>query len=161
MITALVCDYRRVTLPPTARENPTWLGEAAAKKWPEWVVQLTAGTDREGHHYMLDTTDGTISRYCAGGLFEYPPTYPPDDARGWRDRECVPETTTLREWLDEWRLEYRQMTVLTLPPDPFYGSYDPLFSDLQAEPDSYHFYEMEVGNCVFDSLTVFLFLPSC
>ena len=144
MITALACDYRRVSLSPTVREKPGWLFNAADKQWPAWVVQLTAGTDREGHHYMLDTTDGTISRYCAGGRFEYRPTYAPDDARGWRDRECDPETVTLREWLEEWRLEYRQMTTLTVPPDPLYGSPDPYFGELQAEPGSYHFEEMQV-----------------
>ena len=110
-------------------------------------MQLTAGTDRKGSHYMLDTTDGTISRYCAGGGFEYPPTYALDDPRGWRDRECDPETVTLREWLEEWRGRYREMTTLAVPPPNSFGgdSTDPLFGDLQAEPGSYHFEEMKVG----------------
>jgi hypothetical protein len=158
MITALACDYRRVTLSPTAREKPGWLFDAADKQWPAWVVQLTAGTDREGHHYMLDTTDGTISRYCAGSRFEYPPTYALDDARSCRDRECDPETVTLREWLEEWRVKYRQMTTLAVPPDPLYGSPDPCFGDLQAEPGSYNFEEMEVSRYIFDLLgTLFAF----
>ncbi|KAH6710830.1 hypothetical protein BKA61DRAFT_737735 [Leptodontidium sp. MPI-SDFR-AT-0119] len=144
MITALACDYRRVAMSPTAREKPGWLFDAADKQWPAWVVQLTAGTDREGSHYMLDTTDGTVTRYCAGGRFEYPPTYAPDDARSWRDRECNPETVTLRDWLKQWREMYRQMTVLTVPADPFsYGSVDPCFGALEAEPGSYCFEQID------------------
>lgn len=141
---------------PTAREKPGWLFDAADKQWPAWVVQLTAGTDREGSHYMLDTTDGTVTRYCAGGRFEYPPTYAPDDARSWRDRECNPETVTLRDWLKQWREMYRQMTVLTVPADPFsYGSVDPCFGALEAEPGSYCFEQIDVSQFTFDSLQFF------
>ncbi|PVH71883.1 hypothetical protein DL98DRAFT_577142 [Cadophora sp. DSE1049] len=150
MITALACDYRQVTMSPTAREKPGWLFDAADKQWPAWVVQLTAGTDREGAHYMLDTTDGTISRYCAGGRFEYPPTYVSEDVRSWRDRECDPETVTLREWLEQWREKYRQMVVVTVPPDTLtYGSVDPYFGALEAAPCSYCFEEVDTVRKIY------------
>ncbi|PMD62109.1 uncharacterized protein K444DRAFT_662217 [Hyaloscypha bicolor E] len=146
MITAMVCDYRRVTLSPTAREKPLWMYQVAEKQWPAWVVQLTSGTDREDHRYMLDTTDGTITMHCTGGHFEYPPTYEPDDPRGWRDRECYPETVTLKDWLEKWREEYRQTTVLAVPEDSIYdgyGSWDLFFGGLEDKPGSYNFEEMD------------------
>ena len=117
MIAAMAYDYWQVTVSPTAREKPSWIFDAADKQRPAWVIQLTAGTDREGSHHMVNTTDGTISRYYAGGRFEYSPTYVSEDARSCRDRECDPETVSLREWLKQWREQYRQITVVTLPPD--------------------------------------------
>jgi hypothetical protein len=147
MITALVCDYRCVTLSPNAREKPGWLYNAAEKQWPAWTVQLTDGTDREGHQYILDTTDGTISRSCCGGQGPYPPTYPADDVRSWRDRHTDPETVTLKEWLDHWKKEYLEMTVLTVPPD--YGGYDSpdaFFGKLDVIPGDYNYEKMSVSH---------------
>ncbi|KAG4418113.1 hypothetical protein IFR04_008774 [Cadophora malorum] len=145
MIVAMACDYRQVIVSPIAREKPGWMFDAADKQWPAWVIQLTAGTDLEGSHYMPDTTDGNISRHCVGGRFDYPPTYVSEDARSWRDRECDPETVSLREWLEQWREQYLQMTVVTLPPDVLsYGSVDPFFGALEAAPSSYYFEEVDV-----------------
>jgi hypothetical protein len=108
-------------------------------------VQLTAGTDREGHHYILDTTDGTISRYCCTSHGQYPPTYPDDDPRSWRDRYTDPETVTLKEWLKHWKEEYLKMTVLTIPADySGYGSPDTKIGQSDAKPDSYNYVEMHV-----------------
>jgi hypothetical protein len=147
MVTALVCDYRWVTASPSARGTPGWLWHAAEKQWPAWTVQLTDGTDREGHAYILDTTDGTISRHCITSHGKYPPTYPADDPRSWRDRYTDPETLTLREWLKYWKDEYRMMTSLTIPPDyEGYGSPDTKFGKLDAEPDDYNFEEMDVSH---------------
>jgi hypothetical protein len=146
MTTALVCDYRRVTLSPDAREKPGWLYNAAGTQWPAWTVQLTDGTDREGHQYILDTTDGTISRNCYGDQGPYPPTYPADDPRSWRDRCTDPETVTLEEWLEHWKRGYCEMTVLTTPPDyGGYGSPDPVFGKSDAKPDDYNYEEMTVS----------------
>ena len=158
MISAMACDYRRVTLSPTAREKPLWMYDVAEKQWPAWVVQLTSGTDREGHRYMLDTTDGTITMYCTGGHFQYPLTYKPGDPRGWRDRECYPETVTLKDWLEKWREEYRQTTTLAVPEDSIYdgyGSRDPFFGGLEDKPGSYQFEEMDVSRLsdLFDSIS--------
>jgi hypothetical protein len=147
MVTSLVCDYRRVTVLPEAREKPGWLYHAAEKQWPAWTVQLTDGTDREGHQYILDTTDGTISLYCCGGLGDYPPIYPADDPRSWRDRHTDPETLTLKEWLEHWKEQYLKMTVLTIPPDyDGYGSPDTMFAKLDAKPDFYNYEEMNVSH---------------
>jgi hypothetical protein len=147
MVTTLVCDYRCVSLSPDAREKPGWLYHAAEKQWPTWTVQLTDGTDREGPRYILDTTDGTISRYCCGDHGPYPPTYEADNSRSWRDRHADPETVTLKEWLDHWKKEYLKMTVLTIPPDyAGYGSPDTKFGPLDAKPDFHNYEEMHVGN---------------
>jgi hypothetical protein len=146
MVTTLACDYRRVSLSPDAREKPGWLYNAAEKQWPAWTVQLTDGTDREGHKYILDTTDGTISRNCCGDHGPYPPTYKADDLRSWRDRHTDPETVTLKEWLDHWKKEYLKMTALTIPPDyGGYGSPDTKFGQLEAKPDFYNYEEMHVS----------------
>jgi hypothetical protein len=149
MITAMVCDYRRVTVSPAAwREHPPWLHDVAEKQWPAWVVQLTSGLDREGHRYMLDTTDGTITMYCIGGHFQYPPTYEPEDPRSWRDRECYPETVTLKDWLETYRGEYRQMEVVAVPNDPDpkgYGAPELLFHVKPLKPGSRDFREIEVS----------------
>ncbi|KAF8851753.1 hypothetical protein BDZ45DRAFT_139763 [Acephala macrosclerotiorum] len=147
MITAMVCDYRRVTVSPAAwREHPYWLHHVAEKQWPAWVVQLTSGLDREGHRYMLDTTDGTITMHCIGGHFQYLPTYELEDPRGWRDRECYPETVTLKDWLETCRGEYRQMEVVAVPnnPDPEgYGAPELLFHVNPLKPGSRDFREIE------------------
>jgi hypothetical protein len=146
MVTTLVCDYRCVIVSAEAREKPGWLYNAAEKQWPAWTVQLTDGTDREGHQYILDTTDGTISRHCCGDHGDYPPTYPVDDPHSWRDRHTDPETVTMKEWLEHWKQEYLKMTVLTIPPDyGGYGSPDTRFGRLDAEPGSYNYEEMHVS----------------
>ncbi|KAI0431906.1 hypothetical protein F5Y09DRAFT_174423 [Xylaria sp. FL1042] len=111
-------DYRIVAEEDrlTPRNKPGWLYDAADGMFPPWVVQLTTGRDREGHAYLLDTSDGTVVRYCATGIGgQYEPTYDADDARAWRDTLCDPEIWTLRSLLDEWRDMYRDMNVLGVP----------------------------------------------
>jgi hypothetical protein len=148
MITAMVCDYRRVTELPTARGKPMWMFPVAEKQWPAWVVELTSGTDREAHRYILDTTDGTITMHCIGGHFQYPPTYKPEDPRGWRDRECYPETVTLKDWLETCKGEYRRMEVVAVPKDldpEGYGAPELLFHVEPLKPGSRDFREIEVS----------------
>jgi hypothetical protein len=156
MTSALSCDYRLVDLDPTARSKPGWLFDVADKQWPPWVVQLTAGTDREGHCYMLDTTDGTITRYCNGG-FEYPPTYAEGETRSWRDRFCDPETKTLKDMLEEWRGMYRNMTILGVPQptDPLVSSPEIYYRLPQAGPGDWNFEENEVS--ILELFFVFLY----
>jgi hypothetical protein len=146
LVTALVCDYRCVTISPDAREKPGWLYNAASKQWPAWTVQLTDGTDREGHAYILDTTDGTVSRHCYTSYGRYPPSYSADDTRGWRDRYTDPETLTWREWLGYCRGEYVKMSVLTIPPDyGGYGAPDTKFGKIDAGTEDYNSEEMHVS----------------
>ncbi|KAK8082815.1 hypothetical protein PG996_001596 [Apiospora saccharicola] len=82
-----------------AEEDPGREQFVSEERWPPWVVQLTTGTDRESYCWMLDTTDGTVTRYCAVKS-EYEPTYPQGDGRAWRDRICDDVTRTLETW---WR----------------------------------------------------------
>lgn len=148
MITAYVCDYRRTALPSEAtilEGRPRWLSNAADKQWPPWTVMLTAGTDREASVHIIDTTDGTITRYCAGDCGPYPPTYPADDPRSWRDRIDM-ETVTVKEWLSYWKKKYLEMTVLTIPPDyDGYGSHDPFFGEVDGNPGSHNYDVMNVS----------------
>lgn len=152
---AYPCDYR-VVGELSERDAPGWacnvrddVGLAAdgeqvlEERWPPWVVQLTTGSDREGSCWMLDTTDGTVTRYCVMKS-EYAPTYPRGDARVWRDRACDPETKTLGHLLAEWRLAYRDMAVLGLPDLDSGGGYPSLYFR-GAGPGSYHWEETEVS----------------
>ncbi|RWA10759.1 hypothetical protein EKO27_g4340 [Xylaria grammica] len=132
-ISAFACDYRIVGEQIDARTKPGWLYDAAEEQWPPWVVQLTTGRDREGHCYVLDTTDGTIARHCASGIHsQYPPSYAPDDVRSWRDKLCDPELWTLCDLLDEWRGKYRRMEFLGVP-QPLSDS-----SNAPSLPDIYY-----------------------
>ncbi|KAI1415064.1 hypothetical protein F5Y13DRAFT_187749 [Hypoxylon sp. FL1857] len=120
-----VCDYRlfgRDDL--TSRTKPGWMydverGSATTvdgdeERWSPWVVQLTAGTDREANCYMLDTTDGTVTRYCVMQCL-YDPRYDKGDPRSWRDRLCDDETRTLDGQIEEWQAWYRDWELLALP----------------------------------------------
>ncbi|CAJ2509551.1 Uu.00g145770.m01.CDS01 [Anthostomella pinea] len=69
---------------------------------PEWVVSLTYG-ETNGDYLLLDTTDGTITRYLLD-LTSYEPTYDETDPRSWRDK-CDDETKPLRQYLDGIRAE--------------------------------------------------------
>lgn len=143
---ALACDYRLVAEEPTAPSKPGWLFDASDKEWPEWVVQLTAGTDRDGSCWMLDTTDGTVTRYCVVG-FEYPPSYAENDPRSWRDR-CDPETMTLGDLLEEWRGSYHDTMLIGVPQPtdyPFVGAPDIYYSLPQDGPGSWRWEETEVS----------------
>lgn len=106
---------------------------------------LTAGRDREASVYILDTTDGTITRYCAGDCGPYPATYADDDPRGWRDGMDM-ETLTITEWLGHWRRKYVELSVLAVPPDyGGYGAPDPFFGGIGDGPGEYDYEEMEVS----------------
>lgn len=113
---AFACDYRILG---TADEKtaPGWLWglKFDDASWPAWVVQLTAGADREGACYMLDTTDGTVTRGRSVG-FRFPPSYGEDDPRAWRDRLCDDVTLPLQAQLQIWAAGYRDLIYLAVPP---------------------------------------------
>ncbi|KAI0120467.1 hypothetical protein F4776DRAFT_235992 [Hypoxylon sp. NC0597] len=114
------CDWRLVSRPDLRELQPpppalSWLhcNSRGRWEWPEWVVQLTAGRDREEWVLLLDMTDGTVTRYYAM-YYVYEPTYPEGDPRSWRDR-CCDETLPIRELLDRWRQKYIDMEWLGIP----------------------------------------------
>ncbi|KAI8631444.1 hypothetical protein F5Y19DRAFT_396392 [Xylariaceae sp. FL1651] len=128
MTAAQALDYRIILEPErlTRRNKPGWLYDVAADDtdddgtdrdgFPPWTVRLTAGTDREGHAYILDTSDGTVVRHCVTGIGgQYVATYAGDDVRAWRDRLCDPEIWTFRGLLAEWRTSYRELNVFGIP----------------------------------------------
>ncbi|OTB04874.1 hypothetical protein M426DRAFT_11234 [Hypoxylon sp. CI-4A] len=107
------CDWRLVRKPNPGA--PHWLHSNSRGRWewPEWVVQLTAGRDREQWVLLLDTTDGTVTRYYSS-YYRCKPTYAEGDPRSWRDR-CCDETLPIREFLDKWRQKYLRMEWLGIP----------------------------------------------
>ncbi|KAI1377897.1 hypothetical protein F4677DRAFT_413866 [Hypoxylon crocopeplum] len=114
------CDWRLVSRPGLRELRPplyttSWLHRNSRGKWqwPEWVVQLAAGRDREEWVLLLDTTDGTVTRYYSM-YYVYEPTYPEGDPRSWRDW-CCDETLPIREFLDRWRQKYICMEWLGIP----------------------------------------------
>lgn len=113
---AFACDYRILE---TADEKtaPGWLWglKFDDASWPAWVVQLTGGADREGAAYVLDTTDGTVTQGRSVG-FRFPPSYPGDDPRAWRDRLCDDVTLPLQAQLQIFRAGFRDLTYLAVPP---------------------------------------------
>lgn len=118
---------------------------AVEERWPPWVMQLTTGTDREGSCWMLDTSDGTVTRYCVMKSV-YPPTYPEDDPRAWRDRLCDLDTRPLADFLFQLRQEYRDMTCIGLPDVDTGGAYPSLYFRNEGDgPGSYQWKETEVS----------------
>ncbi|KAK9772776.1 hypothetical protein AB5N19_03208 [Seiridium cardinale] len=110
------CDYRLLGRRPDSR-TPGWAYDVQREdaEWPAWVIQLTSGVDREGACYMLDTTDGTVTKHVVT-KFQYPATYAEGDPRAWRDRLCDDVTRPLGEQLDEFSRMYRELAFLGLPP---------------------------------------------
>ncbi|ETS80488.1 hypothetical protein PFICI_08017 [Pestalotiopsis fici W106-1] len=155
---AFPCDYRILGGQVSSRDTPGWVQDvqqdsgnvtspdgspAGVEKWPPWVVQLTTGTDREGSCYMLDTTDGTVTKYCAVGYL-YEPTYNEGDPRAWRDRLCGEDTVTLVDQVNTWRREYHQLRYLGIPDAGDGNGYPSLhFHREEDGPDSYDWKETE------------------
>lgn len=152
------CDYRLASQEPDPLTDPRWLrhvsDDGLLERWPPWVVQLTSGMDREGRCYMLDTTDGTVTKYVMtdSGCAADEPTYAEDDPRSWRDKWCFWETMTLKDQLDEFRRRYRGLTWLGVPTSDHPGIY--IRGDM-AQPGSVWWEETEVRQRVSDSVALF------
>ncbi|KAL1981335.1 hypothetical protein VTN96DRAFT_2776 [Rasamsonia emersonii] len=76
--------------------------------FPSWVISLTYGESKVGHWIMLATSDETVSDYVRF-KWEYPPNYPADDPRSWRDRLCIDETMTLAFKHEKWKNNYLRL----------------------------------------------------
>ncbi|KAI1384275.1 uncharacterized protein F4822DRAFT_65251 [Hypoxylon trugodes] len=121
-----VCDYRLFATEDLTKYNKhNWMSlvkrgdggtfDGKDEKWPPWVIQLSAGTDREGQCFMLDTTDGTVTKYTVIH-FLFKPTYDKDDPRSWRDRMCDDETRVLSDQIERWKNYYLNLELCALPP---------------------------------------------
>ncbi|RMZ84794.1 hypothetical protein DV737_g977, partial [Chaetothyriales sp. CBS 132003] len=65
---------------------------------PPWVICLTTGL-KHGDFLLLDTSDGTITKYISFYGY-YDPDYAEDDRRHWRD-ECTTTTKNIREYFQD------------------------------------------------------------
>ncbi|KAI0159378.1 hypothetical protein BJ166DRAFT_329527 [Pestalotiopsis sp. NC0098] len=119
---AAAVDYRAVVA--ASRGNRPWLWDlsgpgkkADPPRFPPWVVQLTSGADSEAACYMLDTMDGTVTKFVATGpVYPDPPgRYGPDDPRAWRDAWCDDRTVPLPQLVREWQAKYQGLQFLGMP----------------------------------------------
>ncbi|KAI1150294.1 hypothetical protein F4825DRAFT_468251 [Nemania diffusa] len=117
-------DYRAVVGAGAAAStaNVPWLWELSKPglreaRFPPWVVQLTTSNDSESACYMLDTTDGTVTKFVVTGpVYPDPPSlYAKGDPRAWRDDWCDDRTTPLEELVGEWLVKYQTMQFLGMP----------------------------------------------
>lgn len=66
---------------------------------------------------MLDTMDGTVTKYTTSGpVYPDPPgRYAVDDPRAWRDEWCDDRTVPLLHLVRELRAQYRTLALLGMP----------------------------------------------
>ncbi|KAI0476400.1 hypothetical protein GGR56DRAFT_468035 [Xylariaceae sp. FL0804] len=86
-------------------------------RFPPWVVELTTGSDSGAKHYMLDTSDGTVTQYVVtGAVYPDPPgRYAADDPRRWRDQFCEDWTRPVEELVDDWIEKHRSLVWVGVP----------------------------------------------
>ncbi|KFZ15558.1 hypothetical protein V501_02658 [Pseudogymnoascus sp. VKM F-4519 (FW-2642)] len=109
-------DYRRV-LKKGRAAGFVWelAGYDNSKSVPPWVVQVTTGTTQSLRAYMLDTSDGTFTRYMQMVVYPEPTSfYSTDDPRCWRN-ECDDRTWPIEQLMQEWQAKYRSLEWLGLP----------------------------------------------
>ncbi|ORY61422.1 uncharacterized protein BCR38DRAFT_440149 [Pseudomassariella vexata] len=90
--------------------------------FPPWVVQLTTGDDSGAENFMLDTMDGTVTKYVVTGPV-YPDArgrYAKDDPRAWRDEWCDNWTKPVEQLAAEWQEKYRRMQFLGMPGNMYF-----------------------------------------
>ncbi|KAK6845921.1 hypothetical protein PG987_001109 [Apiospora arundinis] len=84
--------------------------------FPPWVVQLTTSPHRDGDCWMLDTSDGTLTKFVITGAGEDDPAarYDDTDPRAWRNAG-EDKTYKLEALLAKWAGKYRRMEYLGVP----------------------------------------------
>ncbi|KAI1852889.1 hypothetical protein JX265_012917 [Neoarthrinium moseri] len=106
-------DYRAVVATAGAARIPAWfqtLKDGTFHDFPPWVVQLTTSSDRDGDNYMLDTTDGTLTKFIITGTVCFEPIaeYADEDPRKWRDLWCDDRTYRVEKLLEKWKEKYQK-----------------------------------------------------
>ncbi|KAK1996886.1 hypothetical protein LX36DRAFT_712073 [Colletotrichum falcatum] len=107
----------------TGLPKPKWLVslgvdlEGLAEGIPPWVVQLTMSVHRDGDIWLLDTMDGTVTKYIITGAVYPEPVgyYDEGDPRMWREEFCDDVTFPLESWLERTLQEYRDLSWFGLP----------------------------------------------
>ncbi|KAI0188905.1 hypothetical protein EV127DRAFT_512622 [Xylaria flabelliformis] len=119
---AYAVDYRAVVGAATSGPNRPWLWELCKpglreQRFPPWVVQITTGEGSESACYMLDTMDGTVTKFVVTGpVYPDPPgLYADEDPRAWRDQWCDDRTLPLEQLVGEWMEKFRTMSFLGMP----------------------------------------------
>ncbi|OBT94131.2 hypothetical protein VE01_07051 [Pseudogymnoascus verrucosus] len=110
-------DYRRVLKEKGRAAVFVWelAGYDDSESVPPWVVQITTGTDQMLAAYMLDTSDGTFTRYMQIVVYPEPTSlYSTDDPRCWRN-VCDDQTWPVEQLVQEWQAKYRSLEWLGLP----------------------------------------------
>ncbi|GKT66383.1 hypothetical protein ColTof4_14485 [Colletotrichum tofieldiae] len=69
---------------------------------PPWVFQLSMSVNRDGDIWLLDTMDGTVTKYIITGATYPEPVgrYKEGDPRMWREKLCDDVTLPLESWLE-------------------------------------------------------------
>ena len=79
------------------------------------LVDADAGTDQMLAAYMLDTSDGTFTRYMQMVVYPEPTSlYSTDDPRCWRN-VCDDRTWHVEQLVQEWQAKYRNLEWLGMP----------------------------------------------
>ncbi|KAI2635309.1 hypothetical protein GGS21DRAFT_75345 [Xylaria nigripes] len=114
-------DYRAVVSAATGTNQP-WVWELSEpemreERFPPWVVQLTTGDDANAACYMLDTMDGTVTKFeITGPVYPDPPgLYAKGDPRAWRDDWCDDWTMPLEKLVGNWQRKFQTMDFVGMP----------------------------------------------
>ncbi|KAK2051957.1 hypothetical protein LY76DRAFT_688118 [Colletotrichum caudatum] len=85
--------------------------------FPPWVIQLTMSLDRDGDIWLLDTMDGTVTKYIITGAVYPEPVgrYDEGDPRMWRETLCDDVTLPLESWLEGMLEKYRNLLWFGIP----------------------------------------------
>ncbi|KAK2005675.1 hypothetical protein LZ32DRAFT_664189 [Colletotrichum eremochloae] len=123
-------NYRTAValLPATGVYKPKWLhllshDLRSFDGFPPWLVQLTLSVNRDGDIWLLDTMDGTVTKYIITGPVYPEPLgrYDEGDPRKWRDELCDDVTLPLESWLEGILEKYRNLSYLGIPRHKYPG----------------------------------------
>lgn len=132
---SFVLDYRRFLEGEDGKYLFVWelAGYDDSDSVPPWVVQLTTGkshwpmtlcclvadaekgNDASLKAYMLDTSDGTVTKYAQQVVYPDPARfYSEKDPRCWRNH-CDDQTWPVEQFVHECQAKYRNLEWLGMP----------------------------------------------
>ncbi|OHE97576.1 hypothetical protein CORC01_07191 [Colletotrichum orchidophilum] len=117
-------NYRTAValIPAVGVFKPKWLHALShdlqsLKGFPPWVIPLTMSVNRDGDIWLLDTMDGTVTKYIITGPVYPEPVgrYEEGDPRMWRETLCDDVTLPLGSWLEGILEKYKTFLYFGLP----------------------------------------------
>ncbi|EXF76164.1 hypothetical protein CFIO01_03557 [Colletotrichum fioriniae PJ7] len=109
-------------IPAVGVFKPKWLHALSHdlqsfEGFPAWVIPLTMSVNRDGDIWILDTMDGTVTKYIITGAVYPEPAgrYEKGDPRMWRETMCDDITLTLEAWLEGIINKYMTFQYFGLP----------------------------------------------